>query len=144
MESSKVGFEIRTLSNLLKRKIHEEYPAPEEERLTDMQGEIIDFLFEHRNVRDVYQKDVEMRFSIRRSTASRFLQSLEQKGFINRVPVPEDARLKKLILTPKAVTGHNGIKEKIKVIENQATKGLTQEELSSFFSIIDKIKSNLG
>ena len=51
---------------------------------------------------DIYQKDVEKEFQIRRSTATGTLQILEKNGFIRREPVKQDARLKKLVPTDKA------------------------------------------
>ena len=44
---------------------------------------------------DVYQKDIESFFKLRRSTVSSQLDTLEKKGLIQRVPVSHDARLKK-------------------------------------------------
>lgn len=138
-----IGFEIRTLSNLLKRKLFEIAPPPAGEGLTDMQGQIVDFLFESGSHKEIFQRDVEERFSIRRSTASRLLMAMEQKGVLARETVPCDARLKKLTLTPKAVTCHVAVKAKIVEIEALATHGLTNEELCSFFDVANKIKKNL-
>ena len=60
-----VGGEIRVLSNLIKRCMDDGMP-PE---TTGMQGWIIGFL--HRNEdRDMFQRDVEAEFNIRRSTAT--------------------------------------------------------------------------
>ena len=60
-----VGGEIRVLSNLIKRCMDDGMP-PE---TTGMQGSIIGFL--HRNAdRDMFQRDVEAEFNIRRSTAT--------------------------------------------------------------------------
>ena len=93
-----VGGEIRMLSNLIKRCMDDGMP-PE---TTGMQGWIIGFL--HRNEdRDMFQRDVEAEFNIRRSTATGILQLMEKNGFLLREPVAYDARLKKLVLTPKAL-----------------------------------------
>ena len=90
-----VGGEIRMLSNLIKRCMDDGMP-PE---TTGMQGWIIGFL--HRNEdRDMFQRDVEAEFNIRRSTATGILQLMEKNGFLLREPVAYDARLKKLVLTP--------------------------------------------
>ena len=91
-----VGGEIRVLSNLIKRCMDDGMP-PE---TTGMQGWIIGFL--HRNEdRDMFQRDVEAEFNIRRSTATGILQLMEKNGFLLREPVAYDARLKKLVLTPR-------------------------------------------
>ena len=71
---------------------------------TGMQGWIIGFL--HRNEdRDMFQRDVEAEFNIRRSTATGILQLME-KTASSAGAVAYDARLKKLVLTPKALAVH--------------------------------------
>ena len=81
-----VGGEIRVLSNLIKRCMDDGMP-PE---TTGMQGWIIGFL--HRNEdRDMFQRDVEAEFNIRRSTATGILQLMEKNGFLLREPVAYDA-----------------------------------------------------
>ena len=78
-----VGGEIRVLSNLIKRCMDDGMP-PE---TTGMQGWIIGFL--HRNEdRDMFQRDVEAEFNIRRSTATGILQLMEKNGFLLREITP--------------------------------------------------------
>ena len=52
---------------------------------------------------DLRQKDFEQQFNIRRSTASNILALIEKNGLIQRESVPYDARLKKIVLTDKAI-----------------------------------------
>lgn len=138
-----IGFEIRTLSNLLKRKLFEFAPPPDGEEFTDMQGQIIDFLYANNNKREVFQKDVEEKFSMRRSTASRILQTLEKKGILTREYVSYDARLKKIVITAKAIENHERIRGKINEIESIVSRGLSEEEINIFFIITGKIKKNI-
>ena len=56
--------------------------------------------------RDIFQKDFEEEFSIRRSTATKILQLMEKNGLIERQKVESDARLKKIVLTNKALDIH--------------------------------------
>ena len=49
--------------------------------------------------RDVFQKDLENAFHIRRSTVSQTVDLMEQKRLLERRPVNGDGRLKKLCLT---------------------------------------------
>lgn len=142
MENS-IGYQIRTLSNLLKRKVFEYASPPDGQELTGMQARIVKYLFENRE-KAVYQRDIEERFSIRRSTASRFLKALEEKGILERGAVDFDARLKKLSLTEPALVQHEKIVEKIQLIEQQAAKGLTEKEIKQFIDIAEKIKRNLS
>ena len=93
---------------------------------------------------DVYQRDLETIFKLRRSTVSSVTSTLERKGYLTRVPVPEDARLKKLVLTDagQAVGAH--VYEIFSHLNDLMIAGLTQEELRSFGSILDKIAGNLA
>lgn len=144
MESNRsIGLEIKIISNLLKRKMFEKLLFSREEELTDMQGQIIDFLYENRNKGEIFQRDVELQFSIRRSSASRLLQVLERKGILTRETVQYDARLKKLVLTTKANEKHEQLKLKIEEMETLIKRGLTNEELEVFFTITEKIKKNI-
>ena len=68
---------------------------------------------------------------------------MEKNGFITRESVANDARLKKIVLTEKAVRLHNCIAEDIEKRENKLRKGLTDEEIEAFFSIIQKLKANM-
>lgn len=93
---------------------------------------------------DVYQRDLETIFKLRRSTVSSMTTTLERKGYLTRVPVPEDARLKKLVLTDagQAIGAH--VYDVFSHLNDLMIAGLTQEELSSFGSILDKIAGNLA
>lgn len=93
---------------------------------------------------DVYQRDLETIFKLRRSTVSSVTSTLERKGYLTRVPVPEDARLKKLVLTDagQAVGAH--VFEIFSHLNDLMIAGLTPEELRSFGSILDKIAGNLA
>ena len=68
---------------------------------------------------------------------------MEKNGLIVRKSVEYDARLKKLELTDKAIEVHELIGEEINNIESQVVKGLTEDEVETFFMLIDKIKKNL-
>ena len=71
------------------------------------------------NDKDIYQKDLEKKFSVTRSTASKVVKLMVQKGLIVREEVESDARLKKLILTEKALNMHEAIKSDILKLANE-------------------------
>jgi DNA-binding MarR family transcriptional regulator len=91
----------------------------------------------------VYQKDLEKRFEIRRSTATQILSLMEKNGLILRQPVPRDARLKRLVLTEKAIEMHKEVVKEIEAIDSLLIAGVTEKELQTFFAVIDKVKANL-
>lgn len=107
--------------------------------LTGSQARLLCFLSIVTLNEEVFQKDIEEVFGIRPSSATGLLQALEQQGFIRRAPVARDARLKKIVLTPKA--------EKIQIRVNQAHKQMqrrlqgpmSDEELASFMAACDAL-----
>ncbi|MDD3141313.1 MAG: MarR family transcriptional regulator [Lachnospiraceae bacterium] len=137
-----VSFEFKIISNLIKRQLDNSASIQYLDSLTGTNGWIIGFLAENDN-KDIFQRDLEEQFSIRRSTASSIVKLMEQKGFITRVPVAYDARLKKIVLTKKAYEIHETIFKDMANLEQQLISGLTTEELYAFFKVVDKIKSNI-
>ena len=144
MQQEPLGFEIRAVSNLLKRKLLEFHiPLPPGDDVTDAQGQILRYLYYHQD-QDVFQKDLEEKLYVRRSTISRFLSSLERQNLLIRQGVAQDARLKKLVLTPRAIQLHNEIEEKVALMESLIVRGLNQQEIETFRCLMEKIKKNLS
>lgn len=138
-----VGYEIKALANLLRRKVLETTTGtPDGDDFTEMQAKILGFLCHNRD-QEVCQKDIEEAFYIRRSTASRLLKRLETDGFIVRQPVSRDARLKQVTTTPKADALLQEVTERISCVERTLTKGLSQQELDQFLATVEKLKQNL-
>jgi DNA-binding MarR family transcriptional regulator len=136
-----LGLEIRKLNNLIKRYMESKKPE-EFDKSTGVHGWAIRYFYENCDT-DVFQRDFEARFSIRRSTATNMLKLMEKNGIIYREPVPYDARLKKIVLTEKAIEIHKKATKNIEMVENTLKKGITEEELIVFYNVVDKIKNNL-
>ena len=97
METMHMGRMIHMLSHQLKRRnIQEELT---DEGLTGSQQHIMKFILLRTLHTDVYQKDIEEEFRIRKSTVTGILKLLEKNGFIRRESVPQDARLKRIVPT---------------------------------------------
>ena len=133
--------EIKVLSHLLKREFDASEEKSKIESVTSSNGSVIGFLA--LSTTDVYQKDVEAHFSVRRSTASRMLGTLEEKGFIRRESVESDARLKKIVLTDEGCELHRYVSGAISRIGEDATAGISDGELQAFYLTLQKIKANL-
>ncbi len=144
MEKMMIG-EIKALNNLIKRMMvshHLKCKAPKD--ITGQQMNVIMFLKHSDDEgRDVFQRDVECNLNIRSSTATGILKTLEKNGYIERVSVPSDARLKKLVLTEKSYAMFEQIDPFIKAINTKITEGLTEEEIEQFFCITEKLKQNI-
>ena len=78
--------------------------------MTMMHGWIIRYLYENRE-QDIFQKDIEQRFAVGRSTVTNLIQLMEKKGFVKRESVKQDARLKKVILTEKGIASQESFED---------------------------------
>ena len=137
-----IGYEIKALSNLMRRKMWEQAGRPDCDEFTEMQGMVLGFLCRNRD-QEIFQKTLEEGFSIRRSTASRLLKNMEAEGLIVRLPVSRDARLKRVMVTPKAEALNQQAAIRIQYVEAALTRGLTQAELDQFMATVEKLKHNL-
>ncbi len=138
-----IGFELKAITNMIRRNIDMRFSEAGLSELAGMQGPMLGFISDRGRMQDVFQKDIEKKFNIRRSTATVMLQNLEQKGYIVREPVERDARLKKIVLTEKAIRQNEEIRAQIDAFHEELEAGLTAEEREIFFRILDKIKANL-
>lgn len=141
-QEKSIGFEIRSLYNSIRRDIEKNVKDSVEGPDSGVHGWAINFFHENKD-KDIFQKDFEEKFQIRRSTASNILKLMERNGYIKRVSVQSDARLKKIVLTEKAVNVHNFISSDIEKREKRMREGITEEELKLFFEITAKMKKNL-
>ena len=136
-----VGFEIKALSNLLRRRLWgtEDHPHGV---LTEIEGILIGYLC-HSLDREVYQKDLEQALFIRSSTASRLLTRLEDQGLVQRSPGTKDARMKRITPTLRAQTLNEEAEQRIAATEALLTRGISREEIDSFLATAEKLKRNL-
>ena len=138
-----IGYEIRVLNNTIRNSINSmklNKAIESNPHTTRLHAWVIGFVFHSKN--PVYQKDIETEFQIKRSTASTLLASMEKNGLITRRSVDHDARLKQVILTDKARKMHEIFLVTAKKVEENLVRGLSDEELRSFFSTLDKISDN--
>ena len=93
-EDRKIGPEIHCTDLKLSRNLSAHVRKSGVDEVTMMHGWIIRYLYENRE-QDIFQKDIEQRFAVGRSTVTNLLQLMEKKGFVRRESVKQDARLKK-------------------------------------------------
>lgn len=144
MECSRdVSYEIKTLDHMIGRKIINISLKNGMDQVTVMHGWIIGFLYENQD-RDIYQKDLESKFCICRSTVTNILKLMEKKGYIDRVSVERDARLKKLVLTERAkAIQQKNFADIHNMVENQMRKNISAEDMATFLAVVRKMKENL-
>ena len=137
-----VGPQIKSLGNLVMRFLESESAAEGFDDATCSNGWILRYLRDHEDS-DVYQKDIEKEFCITRSTASKVITLMEQKGYIKRSTVEGDGRLRKLTLTEKA---HSLMEQRRRTgdkAEKTLTAGLSEAEVEEFFRLTNKMKENM-
>lgn len=137
----KLGFEISRTSRLIKRYLDNDTTKLYIDKLTGTHGWAIGYFYHNRH-RDIFQKDFEQEFNIRRSTASNILSLIEKNGLIKRESVPYDARLKKITLTDKAIDIQHIVDKSLGELEDTLKRGISDEELEVFYRVLDKISSN--
>lgn len=141
MEEKTVGMELRELTNRIRRTLDRQ-GALSESGITHMQAWIIGYLYEREN-EEVYQRDFERIFEIRRPTVCRILQGMERAGLIERRAVAGDGRLRKLLLTDKARALNERLMQRMRDFERYLERGISERERESFYAVVEKIKKNM-
>lgn len=110
---------------------------------TGMQGRIIHFLYRQTQEREICQRDIEEEFGLRASSVTGLLQLLEKNGYIRRESVAGDARLKKILLTPKAIEIQEKIAQEMALFEKELQEGCTEQEIDFFFEMMRRFTENV-
>lgn len=140
-----VGKELRTISNMTMRYVEKYTNKKRVDAITGTNGWIIGFVAAREGEgKAVYQRDLEKEFGITRSTASKVVNLMVQKGLIEKRSVPEDARLKRLTLTERAQDIRRMMLEDHARIERVMTAGFSPEELQTLRGYLARIKENLS
>ena len=142
MHNRKLGFELHRASRMVKRYLDGDATKLYVEKMTGTHGWAVGYFYNNRH-RDVFQKDFEQEFDIRRSTASNILSLMEKNGLIIRESVPYDARLKKITLTDKALEVQSVVNKSFDRLESTMKENISEEELDVFFKVLDKVCINL-
>lgn len=142
MKRERIGYEISHCSRLIRRYMDANALKSYVDEMTGTHGRALGYFYRNRN-RDIFQKDFEKEFDIRRSTASCILSLMEKNGLIERKSVPSDARLKKIVLTEKALQLHQMVDDAFCKMEEDISQGITDEEKQTLFNIIEKINNNI-
>ena len=122
-----VGRLIRILSHSMRR--HNPAEMIENKDLTTMQKHVLKFILLESIHRDLYQKDIEEEFQIRKPTVTGILQLMEKNGYIYRECAKQDARLKRILPTEKAENIRSAILKSIEENEEAMVRGIPKEDV---------------
>lgn len=134
---------VRMLNHQLKRNQKPE-EAVEDDELTPMQRHILNYILLETLHRDIYQKNLEEEFQVRKSTVSGILKLIEKNGFIYRESVKEDVRLKRILPTKKAEALRPSILEHIHETEIRMTEGVSEQDLFLCKKVLYQMCQNLA
>ena len=110
--------QIRRVDNLIFRKINQFARENDVEQATPMHGWIIGYLYRHRDT-PVFQRDIERR------------------------SVPQDARLKQLVLTEAGVQFHEKTMLTFHQTDDYVAGLLTEEENAELLRLLNKLREAL-
>ena len=140
MWNYELGRNVHMLSRLLKRNTDIEVTKY---GITGVQSAMIGFIYEKSRKKDVFAKDIEKAFDLRRASSAGLIQNMEKNGLIKREMVGNDARLKKIVLTEKALELRRKLDKSIKNMEKKMQAGLTKEEVEKYLELTKKMTKNL-
>lgn len=135
-----LGGLIHKVAHKMKREIDH---ANQKLGVSGVQGRIIGYVRCESKNRDVFQKDIEEHFELRWSSVTSTLQNLEKMGFIVRESIPTDQRLKRIVLTKKALDIHNQITKNIEQVEKEAFSSINKEEEQLLSDLLKRILNNI-
>lgn len=136
-----IGREVSIFANRIHRTIGKEAAKY---GITDVQSRILGFIQHNADKRDIFQKDIEEHLDIRRSSVTSVLQLMEKNGYIKRVSVSEDARLKKIILTEKGLKTQKCIFDFILKFEKSLRDELSDDEFRTLIDLINRLSSKIA
>lgn len=139
-----IGREIHVLSNRVCRFLDNSKELRHIEEATGKNTWIIGYIAQREQEGiAVYQRDMENQFGITRSTASKVVNRMVKKGLIERQSVPEDARLKKLVLTERSREIHQRMTAEFLDMENTLREGFSEEEMERLRGYLHRMQNNI-
>lgn len=142
MENRRIGKHILDTAHQVKVMLDSVF---DDATLNGLQVRILGFVQRNDDMgKDVYQKDIESEFKIRRSSVTSVLNTMEKNGFIVRQSVLSDARLKKIALTEKAKKVGRAHWQSIENYEKTLVDNMTPEEIQTLENLLDKVLVNIN
>ena len=80
----KLGLDISKIDHIISRKMDAAVISSIDDKLTVSQAYVIDFIFNQCNKKEIFQKDLEKEFDLKRSSISLMLNNMEKSDLIKR------------------------------------------------------------
>lgn len=141
MNEKSISIEIKKIDSLIVRKIIS-YNKNSNYQLTPVQIVIIKYLVKNKNS-IVYQKDIEKKLGLRKSTISGILSTMIKNGIITRTESTTDLRSKEIRLSDKGLELDKKMKKKAIEFENLLQNNIDPKDLEIFYKVTNQIQKNL-
>ena len=103
---------------------------------------VLRYVKEHEG-EDVYQRDLEKAFRLRRSTISNMIDLMVQKQYLVRESVEGDKRLKRLRLTEKGEAILCEVTHAAEKLETSLREKFSREEYAAFSNLLERLCNSL-
>ncbi|MDD6482389.1 MAG: MarR family winged helix-turn-helix transcriptional regulator [Lachnospiraceae bacterium] len=140
MAIERLGIDIRILSNLIYHKMNQ--ITTETDNLTVHQCFILQYLSQNTG-KEIYQKDIEELFSIKRSTANQMLRTLENRGYISREVSAQDSRKNIIAPTEEGIASSEHLTQHMYQFMKKLHGDISTEELEQFEKTLKKLWHNI-
>lgn len=110
--------------------------------LVHQQLQVLAFIYARQDSQ-VFQKDIEQALFLKSSTITQALNTLEKKGFIERIPCERDRRAKQLRCTKKSADLHEVFLESVFRVGEEVTRDFDEKEKEELDRLLRKAYKNL-
>lgn len=141
MKDKSISLEIKKIDSLIVRRIMA-YNKDTIYHLTPVQIVVIKHLIKNKDS-VVYQKDIEKKLGLRKSTVSGILGTMIKNGIITRTDSTNDLRSKEIRLTETGYKLDKVMKKKAIEFEKLLQSNISKEDLEVFYKVTKQIQENL-
>ncbi len=141
MNDKNISLEIKKIDSLIVRKIIS-YNKNSINQLSPAQIVIIKYLIKNKN-NIVYQKDIEKKLGLRKSTISGILSTMIKNNIITRTESANDLRSKEIKLTDKGLELDKKMNKKAIEFEKLLQSNIDPKDLEIFYKVTNQIQKNL-
>ncbi|MDO4634101.1 MAG: MarR family winged helix-turn-helix transcriptional regulator [Eubacteriales bacterium] len=141
LSTNQIGSHIHIASHLIRRSLDAQLSAL---NLTGLQARVLEMIGDSQNRgQDIFQRDIEQTFRIRRSSVTSVISNLETSGYVQRCSVQNDARLKKLTLTEKGWEARQSFFDILNDFEQTLQSEFTEAEYKKLLEMLVRIETKL-
>ncbi|SHO46731.1 MarR family winged helix-turn-helix transcriptional regulator [Anaerocolumna xylanovorans] len=134
------GYYIQKLAKNIKYLADENLIA---HKITFEQVKVLKFLEPYNGESPANQKDIEVRFELKRSSVTSILQNMERSGLVSRSGDASDGRVKRVWLTEKGRELSLFLRDYINKIEQVIVSDMTEEEKAFFKQLLKRSIQNV-